>query len=66
MSDVETGAERGRDCMSAIAGSSESAAVIADFMESRGALGQLAQWTGAGEIWARDAISRRDRSGKWR
>ena len=47
MSDVETRAERGRDCMSTIAGSSESAAVIADFMESRGALGQLAQWTGA-------------------
>lgn len=62
MSDVETRAERGRDCMSTIAGSNESAAVIADFMESRGALGQLAQWTGAGEIWARDAISRRDRS----
>ncbi len=48
--------------MSTIAGSKETAAVMSDFMESRGALGQIAQWTGAGEIWAREQFSRRDRS----
>ena len=48
--------------MTTIAGSRETAEVMVDFIESRGALGQLAQWTGAGEIWAREQFSRRDRS----
>ena len=60
--DVRARSERGRDCMSTIAGSKETAEVMSDFMESRGALGQIAQWTAAGEIWAREAFSRRDRS----
>ncbi len=62
MSDPETRAARSLDVLTTISGSAEGGRALADFFEGRGALGSLAQLTGAGEIWARDAISRRDRS----
>ena len=62
MSDPQTRAERGLDCLTTIAGGPEQGQAIADFFESRGALGSLALLTAAGEIWARTQISRRDRS----
>lgn len=62
MSDPDTRARRGLDALSTIAGSPEAAQGLVDYFESQGALGSIALRTGAGEIWARDAISRRDRS----
>lgn len=62
MSDPRIRAERGLDALSTIGGSPEAGQTIADFFESRGALGSIALRTAAGEIWIRDAISRRDRS----
>ena len=62
MSDSKTRAERGLDCLSTIAGSPEAGQGLADFFETRGALGSFAHLTAAGEIWARQQISRRDRS----
>lgn len=55
-------AERGLDCLSTIAGSPEAGQALADFFATRGALGSFAHLTAAGEIWAREQISRRDRS----
>ncbi len=62
MSDPDTRAERGLDALSTLGGSPEEGQAIVDFFESRGALGSIALRTAAGEIWIRDAISRRDRS----
>lgn len=62
MRDAKTRRERALDVLSTLGGSEEKARGMADFFESRGALGQVALYTGAGEIWARDELSRRDRS----
>lgn len=62
MSDSKIRAERGLDCLSTIAGSPEGGQQIADFFETRGALGSFAHLTAAGEIWSREQFSRRDRS----
>ena len=62
MSDPKTRAERGLDALSTIAGSPEAGQEIVDYFESHGALGSIALRTAAGEVWIRDAISRRDRS----
>jgi 4-carboxymuconolactone decarboxylase len=62
MSDPRIRAERGLDCLNTIAGSPEAGQQLADFFETRGALGSFAHLTAAGEIWAREQISRRDRS----
>ena len=62
MSDSDPRLERGLDVCSTLAGSAEGGRGMAQFFESRGALGDLALRTGAGEIWARETLSRRDRS----
>lgn len=62
MSDPTTRAERGRDALATIGGSAEAGQMMVDYFEQRGALGSIALRTAAGEIWIRDAISRRDRS----
>ena len=62
MTTPEKRAARGLDCLSTIAGSPEAGQGIADFFETRGALGSFAHLTAAGEIWAREQMSRRDRS----
>jgi 4-carboxymuconolactone decarboxylase len=62
MSDPKTRAARGLDCLSTIGGSPAAGQGIADFFETRGALGSFAHLTAAGEIWAREQFSRRDRS----
>ncbi len=62
MSDSKTRAEHGLDCLSTIAGSPEAGQDLADFFETRGALGSFVHLTAAGEIWAREQFSRRDRS----
>jgi len=62
MSDSQTRAERGLDVLSTLTGSEEGGRALTGFFESRGALGSLALLTGAGEIWARTELSRRDRS----
>ena len=62
MSDPSTREKRGLDALSTIGGSPEAGQGMADFFEGRGAVGSIALRTAAGEIWIRDAISRRDRS----
>lgn len=62
MSDATIRNERGLDCLSTIAGSPAGGRQLAEFFQTRGALGSLAHLTAAGEIWAREQISRRDRS----
>ena len=62
MTAQDTREARGLDCLSTIAGSKDAGQGIADFFETRGALGSLTHLTAAGEIWARTQISRRDRS----
>ena len=54
--------EAGLDVLSTISGSSEGGEALAEFFASRGALGSIVHLTGAGEIWAREQFSRRDRS----
>jgi 4-carboxymuconolactone decarboxylase len=53
---------RGLDVLSTLAGSEQGGTEMARFLESRGAVGSIALLTGAGEVWARDQLSRRDRS----
>ncbi|MFK7898994.1 MAG: carboxymuconolactone decarboxylase family protein [Myxococcota bacterium] len=62
MSDSKSRYERGLDVSSTLAGSPEGGRAMVAFFESHGALGDLALRTGAGEIWSREAFSRRDRS----
>jgi 4-carboxymuconolactone decarboxylase len=62
MSDFGTRYERGLDVLSTLGGSREGGRAMAAFLEGRGALGGVALHTGAGEIWARAGLSRRDRS----
>ncbi len=60
--DVKTRSERGRDVLRTLGGSDEAAAGMAGFFEGLGAVGQIALRVGAGEVWARPGLSRRDRS----
>ncbi|MEZ4282486.1 MAG: carboxymuconolactone decarboxylase family protein [Myxococcota bacterium] len=60
--DVKTRSERGRDVLRTLGGSDAAAAGMADFFEGLGAVGQIALRVGAGEVWARPGLSRRDRS----
>jgi 4-carboxymuconolactone decarboxylase len=62
MSDPRTRKERGLDVLGTLAGSSDGASAIAEFFEGQGALGSIALEIGAGEIWSRPQLSRRDRS----
>lgn len=62
MSDPSTRYQRGLDVLSTLGGSDEAGRGIAGFFESQGALGSFALHTGAGEIWSRTELSRRDRS----
>ena len=48
--------------LTTLGGSEENGRAMAEFFESRGALGQIALYTGAGEVWTRTELSRRDRS----
>ena len=54
--------ERALDVLSTLGGSEEAARGMTAFFEAQGALGSLAFLTGAGEIWSREQLSRRDRS----
>ena len=60
--DAKTRYERGLDVCKTLAGSAEAGEGMATFFRSRGAIGDIALHTGAGEIWSRDQLSRRDRS----
>ncbi len=60
--DVKTRTSRGLDVLRTLGGSAEAAEGMAAFFESLGAVGQIALRVGAGEVWARTALSRRDRS----
>ncbi len=60
--DLKTRMERGLDVLRTLSGSVEAAKGMAAFFESRGAIGQIALQVGAGEVWARTALARRDRS----
>lgn len=60
--DVKTRTARGLDVLRTLGGSAEAAEGMASFFESLGAVGQIAFRVGAGEVWARTALSRRDRS----
>jgi 4-carboxymuconolactone decarboxylase len=62
MSDPKARYERGLDVLSTLGGSEEGGRALAAFLESQGALGSFALHTGAGEIWSRSELSRRDRS----
>ncbi|MEZ4331000.1 MAG: carboxymuconolactone decarboxylase family protein [Myxococcota bacterium] len=60
--DVKARTERGLDVLRTLGGSSEAASGMAEFFAGRGAIGQIALLVGAGEVWARPGLSRRDRS----
>lgn len=60
--DPKARTERGLDVLRTLGGSSQAAAGMAEFFASRGAIGEIALLVGAGEVWARPALSRRDRS----
>jgi 4-carboxymuconolactone decarboxylase len=62
MSEPELRRERAREVCSTLAGSEAAGAALARETLARGPLGGVAQYTGAGEIWSRSALSRRDRS----
>ncbi|MAG31631.1 MAG: hypothetical protein CL908_12155 [Deltaproteobacteria bacterium] len=62
MNDPKTRRERGLDVLSTLGGSEQGGEAIADFFEGLGALGSIALLTAAGEVWARNELSRRDRS----
>lgn len=62
MGDFDERSERGIDVLSSLCGSAEAGSALAGFFESQGALGSIALRTGAGEIWSRRELSRRDRS----
>ncbi len=62
MSDPEARYQRGLDVLSTLGGSEQNGRALAEFLESRGALGSFAVRTGAGEVWSRTQLSRRDRS----
>jgi 4-carboxymuconolactone decarboxylase len=62
MSEDRSRAERALDALSTIGGSEEGGRTLAGFLDAQGAVGRLALWTGAGEIWTRPGLSRRDRS----
>lgn len=53
---------RGLDVLRTLAGSQEAASDMAEFFARRGAIGQGALRVGAGEVWSRPGLSRRDRS----
>jgi len=61
-SDPKTRYERGLDVCQTLAGGKDAGLGMAAFFESRGAIGSIALHTGAGEIWSREQLSRRDRS----
>lgn len=60
--DPKTRREKGLDVLRTLSGSAEGARGMAEFFESRGAIGEIALLVGAGEVWSRTALSRRDRS----
>jgi len=62
MADPKSRREAGLDVLSTLSGSKAASAGMAAFFESLGAVGDLALLTGAGEIWSRTQLSRRDRS----
>ncbi len=62
MGDSDPRYERGLDVLSTLGGSEEGGRILAGFLERQGALGSIAIRTGAGEIWSRPGLSRRDRS----
>ena len=62
MSDPNTRFERGLEVLSTLSGSEEGGRALAGFFDTQGALGSIALHTGAGEIWSRTQLSRRDRS----
>ena len=62
MSDPKTRYERGFDVCQTLTGSEEAGRALVEHFESQGALGSFALHTGAGEIWSRSELARRDRS----
>ena len=62
MSDPKTRYERGLDVCQTLTGSEEAGRALVEHFESQGALGSFALHTGAGEIWSRSELARRDRS----
>jgi 4-carboxymuconolactone decarboxylase len=62
VSDSDARTERGLDVLSTLSGSAEGGRALARHFEGQGALGGLALPFGAGEIWSRPGLSRRDRS----
>ena len=60
--DAKVRTERGLDVLRTLSGSADASRAMAEFFESRGAIGQIALQIGAGAVWARTALSRRDRS----
>ena len=62
MSDPNLRRERAMDVLRTLGGSEAGGEAVADYFEAQGALGSFALHTGAGEIWSRPGLSRRDRS----
>ena len=62
MGDATDRAKRARDVLATLSGSEEAGDALAEVFDGFGALGDYARLTGAGEIWSRPGLSRRDRS----
>lgn len=62
MNDPDERYARGLDVLSTLAGSEEGGRALAGFLDGQGALGRFVVQTGAGEVWSRSELSRRDRS----
>ena len=60
--DPQTRYARGLDVCRTLAGSEEGGQAMASYFRGLGALGDIALHVGTGEIWAREGLSRRDRS----
>ena len=62
MGDANDRAKRARDVLATLSGSADAGDALAEVFDGFGALGDYARLTGAGEIWSRPGLSRRDRS----
>ena len=62
MSDTESREAQGVEVLSTLIGSDEGLRATREFFAGKGAVGSIALGTGAGQIWSRTQLSKRDRS----
>jgi len=62
VSDASTRAERALEVLTTLTGSEQTARLMSESRESRGALADVGHYNGFGALWGRTELSRRDRS----